>query len=330
MRKNIISCIIIIVLVLLIIGFSFFIYKYWPSKDKKPIKEKVIETIKTEEEEKETLEDRINKCLITALPDEKITDSLKEKIDSLNKLFSKNSLNISYYYYDINSGYTLSYNEDKETWAASVIKAPVALYIYNLASKGDIDLEETLTYTSAYYAEGTGKIRYQKYNTKYTIRTLVEYAIKYSDNIAHRMLVKRFGMDNIKAFWKERGSIAIFENNKMFSNFTAKDGFLVMKELYDFSTENEYGKELMGYFKEAKTNFVTGNKGDEIAHKYGWGQSSLHDMAIIFDENPYILTVFTNRGQTSYASFFKDVSSKVNDIHKEYNDLKNNYCNSIE
>ena len=329
-KKNACFIITVIILIALIIGFSFFVWKYRPTKlGKKPKKENIKETFQPKEE-KESLEDRINKCLTTPLPEEEITESLNTKINALNDLFSKNKLNFSYYYSDVTTGYSLSYNENDENWAASVIKAPVVIYIYRLASEGKINLDEKLTYTSGFYAEGTGKIRYQKVNTKYTIRTLVEYAVKYSDNIAHRMLVKHFGMDNIKEYWRNLGSTSIFENNKIFSNFNAKDGYIVMKELYDFSKENEYGKELLDYFKAAKPNFVTGDKDDEIAHKYGWGQSSLHDMAIIFDENPYILIVFTTRGQTSYANFFKDVSAKVNEIHKEYNELKTNYCNSIQ
>ena len=332
--------IIIIVIILMLLLFGLFIaYYYYGTSSLKfrfassfntIINKTTEETDKLVAKKKAERKEKINKCLNTSLPESEISESISKKIDSLNNLFANDSSNFSYYYSDLNSGYSLSYNEKAENWAASIIKAPVAIYIYTLASKGEVDLEEQLTYTSGFYAEGTGRIRYQKVNTKYTIRTLVEYAIKYSDNIAHRMLVRHFGMDNIKEFWRTKGSTSIFENNQMFSNFNALDGYIVMKELYKFSTENEYGEELLSFFKAAKPNFVTGDEDDEIAHKYGWGQNALHDLTIIYDENPYILIVFTKKEQKTYAYFFKEVSSKVNEIHKEYNELKTNYCNSIE
>lgn len=289
-----------------------------------------INTDKLIKEKEEKRKEKIKNCLLSPIPNEEINESLKSKIYNLESSFKNNAANFSYYYYDLTTGFSLSYNEKAENWAASVIKAPVAIYIYELASKGEIDLDEKLTYTPGYYAEGTGVIKKQAFYSKYTIRTLVEYAIKYSDNIAHRMLVRKFGMDNIKKYWQNLGSTSIFENNQMFSNFNAYDGYLVMKKLYDFSNQNEYGKELLSFFKSAKPNFVVGDKDDEIAHKYGWGQNALHDMTIIFDDNPYILVVFTNRGQKEYTAFFKDVSNKVNEIHKDYNHLKADYCNNIK
>ena len=323
---------IILFVSIFLVMFTFICTHYYIKGDNKNTKkDNYTKDQNTFIEIKEDLAEQAKQlCFKNPVAKEDLGEDFNNKVNELNKLFSNNKLNISYYYYDLRSGFSLSYNADAQSWAASVIKAPVAVYVYTLASRGEINLDEELTYTPSFYTNGTGVIQKKAYYTKYTIRTLVEYAIKYSDNIAHRMLVNKFGMDNIREFWRNLGSTTIFENNQIFSNFNAKDGYIVMKELYEFARFDDYGKELLEYFKAAKPNFVVGSDTDEIAHKYGWGQNSLHDMAIVLDENPYILVVFTNRGYTEYGSFFKDVSKKVNDIHKEYNNYKNNYCNNLE
>ena len=334
-RKLIIYLIILTISISLFFTSLLFKYKYFTRNGFIDIINNIrivtFETkTNTEQKMKEKLENDRILCLQSPLDNNNLTEDIKSKINELNSVFSDNSLNISYYYEDLSSGYSLSYNSQAQSWAASVIKAPVVIYIYDLANKGIVDLDEKITYTPSYYAGGTGVIKNHKYYSTYSIRTLVEYAVKYSDNIAHRMLVKRFGMEDIKNYWRNLGSSTIFENGNLFSNFNAIDGYIVMKQLYNFANSCDLGKELMDYFKAAKPNFIIGNEENEIAHKYGWAQNILHDMAIVFDDKPYILVIFSNRGQKTYDAFFNDVSKKVNEIHRNYNIIKEDYCNNLE
>ena len=321
----------ILFLLLLLITNIILLYPYFFKNNKKLAEDNYLylRINKPDLDLEKKLAEKKQKCYITPLSESLLSEKLINDIRELNTFFRNDKLNYSYYYEDLNSGYSLSIDEDKEIWAASVIKAPVVIYIYDLASQGKINLDEMLTYTPAFYAGGTGVIQNHKYYSKYSIRTLASYAIKYSDNIAHRLLIKRFGMNNILNYWRQKGSTSLFENGNLYSNFNAIDGYIVMKELYNFANSNDYGKELLDFFKQAKPNFIVGNDGIEIAHKYGWGQSSLHDMAIIFDDNPYVLVVFSKRGKTSYSNFFKQVSQKIANIHMQYNEEKNNYCSNL-
>jgi hypothetical protein len=36
----------------------------------------------------------------------------------------------------------------------------------------------------------------------------------------------------------------------------------------------------------------------------GWSDNSLHDAAIVFDDNPYVLVILSSRGYTEYTSYF--------------------------
>ena len=48
----------------------------------------------------------------------------------------------------------------------------------------------------------------------------------------------------------------------------------------------------------------------------GWSDNSLHDAAIVFDDNPYVLVILSSRGYTEYTSYFNQIS--INIIIRKY------------
>ena len=77
------------------------------------------------------------------------------------------SYDVSVYFEDPVTGFSYSYNEDDIYYAASTIKLVAALYLYNMAENGSVNLDDTLVYTSSYkydssidmekYSCGSGK-----------------------------------------------------------------------------------------------------------------------------------------------------------------------------
>lgn len=53
-------------------------------------------------------------------------------------------------------------------------------------------------------------------------------------------------------------------------------------------------------------------------NKSGWASNSLHDVALIFDENPYILVILSNRGNTEYINYFNRISNLIYKFHHSY------------
>ena len=237
----------------------------------------------------------------------------------------------SFLYYDLFSGFTVSYNENSPIFAASTIKAPAVIYIYEMASIGEINLDEELLYTSSFYRGGTGVLKNKPVNTKYTIEELVQYAIYDSDNIAYSMLMNRFGRENIRDFWKSKGTEYIFTTNTIWGYVSANDALIYMKELYRFSVENkEYGNRLLNHFIKARWKVITDKDGNfNTANKGGWSGVAFHDVAIVFDENPYILIIMSNLGEASYISHFNKTSKLVGDIHYNYWKYKESVCENI-
>lgn len=263
---------------------------------------------------------------------DKLPSNIVGSINELEKMYSNDSRKFSFLYQDLFSGFTISYNADGAIFTASTIKAPAMIYIYENASLGKIDLNEKLVYTSNFYHGGSGVIQTKPYNTEYTIEELLQYTIYESDNIAYKMLMHRFGRENIYDFWKNKGAKNIFKHNTIWGYTSTNDALLYMRELYRFSRENEeYGPKLLEHFKKAKWKLVTDKNGEyNTANKGGWSNATIHDVAIVFDENPYVLAIMTNLGDSNYKQFFSDTSKKVGRLHEEYWKYKVDTCSNIK
>jgi len=270
-------------------------------------------------------------CLNKELTNEELSQELKNSISSLENLFNSSYDHFAFKYTDIYTGFTISYNENQEIFTASTIKAPMAIYLYEQAEKGIVNLEEKLTYTPNYYNTGSGILKTRKFNESYTIKELISYAIIPSDNAAHNMLMDRFGRNNMYTFWSEKGTVSIFKQYSNWGVTNANDATIYMKELYDYyNTDTELSNELMKTFQNVSFKPLSG-KGltRNTANKSGWTGSVFHDAAIVFDENPYILVVLSNTGVTGYTYLFNKTSNLVGEIHDQYWNLKYNKCSEI-
>lgn len=318
--KKVMPLLIIIIILLL----SFVIFKCMSSfyHNEKEINEQTSPILSEKDLQTVDLELKYEDCMNSS---DFTSKSTEQQILDLKNVFQKDSKAFSFCYTDLTTDNSFCENPNGYLFAASVTKAPVNIYIYELASEGATSLDTKLTFTSSHKRDGTGILKNKPLNTKYTIRELVEYSTRYSDNSAHSMLVSKYGKENIKKFWNDLGSKTTFMDNTLFSKLSSRDGNIYMKELYRFYLESEYGVELMGYFKNVSFKLI--NVGNlEIAHKYGWTNNYLHDSAIIFDKRPFALTIMSTKGDSDYKTFFTNISNKVYEIHNSYWSEKETYC----
>lgn len=271
-------------------------------------------------------------CISSPIDTNKLSNELNSTIKEISNYYRTNGKYYAFAYKDLFTGFTVSYNENGNIFAASIIKAPVNIYLYEMASQGKINLDDELTYTANYYNSGTGVLKNKNVNTKYNIRTLSEYAIRNSDNAAHNMLMDKYGRNNIKKFWSDKGTNIILTGNDNWGLINAHDAMIYMKELYAFYINNDdYGNELMNNFVNAKTKFITGKNNYKVANKTGWSGTSQHDAAIIFADNPYIVIALSNLGyDNNYMNHFNKVNDLASKLHNEYWKYKMNMCNNIK
>lgn len=240
-------------------------------------------------------------------PEVVLTDELEEIIDIYGG-------DISIYYENLENGNTFEYNSNEVWLSASVIKMPLALYVYYLIDQGEISLNDTFTYMSYHYEGGTGSIQYDNVGTIYTIETLLNKSIIESDNIAFIMLRDLVGMNNFYEYVESIGSTSTFYDS---GNYTsAYDMCLFFKELYKFEGVNA---ELYNQFIYLLSN--TDIKGDielaldeEVAHKAGWLWEVNSDSAIIFGDETYTLTILTNHVDDS-SNCMQDIAKEINNQH---------------
>lgn len=270
-------------------------------------------------------------CINSSIDVNNLPDSISLIVDELNKFYNSSNNYFAFKYKDIYTGFSISYNEEQNIFAASTIKAPKDIYIYEMASNGLIDLDEEIVYTGNYYNNGTGILKDKEIGGKYNIRTLVEYSTVHSDNAAHNMLMDKYGRDNMLEFWKDKGTNVIFNSNDNWGLINAHDASIYMDELYKFYLEDsEYGGELMNNFINSTTKFIVGKNNYKVANKSGWSGSAMHDVSIVFADNPYIVVGLSNLGDTDdYWEYFNKINDLAYRIHTEYWKYKMSVCENI-
>ena len=286
--------------------------------------QKLIDEKKKQEERQRKLK-LYNDCLNRHYTDADMTDDMLLAVNNL-KSYLKDNYIASVSYEDLNYGYNFSYNENEVYYAASTIKALDALYIYQAAAEGKINLDDTVTYTSKFkvsYSEGVKK---HKIGSKISLRMLVKYAVIYSDNSAHQMLVSYIGRSKLKEFGKSLGAKNTLVGGDNFGNISSGDGLIYMKAINNFIENNgKLGEELKSFFVEAAQKEIVVNN-LTVANKYGLYKKNYHNMGIIYDESPYIVSIMTLEGYKDEESIVNNISKKVYELHSLYKTNRENVC----
>ncbi|MCM3566933.1 CapA family protein [Neobacillus mesonae] len=230
-------------------------------------------------------------------------------------------------YQNLITNESYSINSHTEVPAASTIKLPLALYIMKLADKGQIDLNEQLTYQSHHYYGGSGVIQKDPVGSKYTIDELVKKAMIYSDNIAFIMLKEKVGAGNFIQFLKSLGAEYAYPGGR--NTTSADDLSLYARELYRYSEQSPNGKKLVQYLENTvyNTTIPKGIQDQLVAHKVGLIPMNLiyNDTAVVFGTEPFTLAV-TTRGIDYEKSqqVIADIASIVNSHHQLLADSRKN------
>mgnify|MGYP001099902511 CR=1 FL=1 len=217
----------------------------------------------------------------------------------LQQYISTRPGDISVYVKDLASGETLDLNSDKVVVAASTIKMPLILYVYEQAALGNIDLETKLIYTPEYFAQGTGILQGEPFGKQYSIRELSRLSMEYSDNVAWKMLLSYIGQDKLTIYEKSLGAKATGGDNGLYIT-TPSDMGRYLERLLTFSDEHpEFGHEVLYYMQNSIfSEGIPQDLPEEtiVAHKMGALNDKFHDVGIVFGKRPYIITIFTDNG----------------------------------
>ena len=250
--------------------------------------------------------------------DFKISDELLLEI---NNSINSYGAGVSLYIVSLNDGMTIGYNVDKGFETASSIKAPYALYIYKEIEAGNINPDQLISYEEKYYNKGTGIIKKSDFGTTYSVKDLVYYSLNDSDNIAHIMLHKNFGVKGYNDMLKNLGTKQLYLTaGNPWGYTSSRSAALVWQEIYNFSLQGNEGIEFLNILSNGKYNYFK-----EVmptipsASKTGFASKDVVETGIVFGEHPYIAISIANKGGNicAYTQVLKLVSY-MNDIMNEY------------
>ena len=228
----------------------------------------------------------------------------RESLDALNALLRSYPNSISVKAVTVDGTKGLSFNSGRGYQSSSTIKGPYAFYCYLQMEEGNGSLDDTMTYTGAYYAEGTGSIRYRPTGTTYTIRELLYRTLWESDNISYAMCVSKWGYDGYNEYMDSLGCDSLKLQYTIWPNqVTVEDLVIVWSEIYRYFEE---GSELSQVLYDSCTpgawNCLSGAIPDNciISQKYGWAGSYGDGAIVRTPQGDYILSVFVNSPGSDY------------------------------
>ena len=139
---------------------------------------------------------------------------------------------MAFYYEDIESGVSYSYNADEIMYSASLIKLPFALSLLWENEEHDLGFDGVFTYTGAEYAYGSGEIKFSPAGNTYTYLELMEYMLRVSDNVAFAVLRDKYGMERYFDFARGIGADSLYADDGRTVN--ARDGGKILKSAYNY------------------------------------------------------------------------------------------------
>lgn len=260
---------------------------------------------------------------IAKLDDNGVVTSIEgsEKLSELKEYLEKTDFGV--FYCDLNYNNYIAYGSDREFPTASTAKLPYIKYLCTLADSGSLDIDEKLVYEKRFYDIGSGILKNESAGKSYKVETLMEYTLKYSDNIAYKILLDRFGSSGFNDYVESLGvdySIGSSGYTKCTSSqiaallfdvahYEGKHQYIIMEAGSDASFNRQIGYELSEY---------------TVVQKYGAmkpGKKAYHDIAIVYADTPYILVIYTKLEYESSDKNvpFREISRMIDDINKEVN-----------
>ncbi|HFH9946710.1 TPA: serine hydrolase [Streptococcus suis] len=246
-----------------------------------------------------------------AMDDLSTVDNRMEAVQALlTQKYSKN--NIGIYVKQLSTGQSAGLNQDKVFYSASIAKLPILYYVQEQINAGQIDLitkvkytAESMVFPGAYVVGGSGSLSKTPDNIEYSLEELINKTAKESDNVASNLLsyyvTHRFDKD----FEQIITDVTDSKWDMVTRETTAEVAGTMMEALY----------EQEGYVLESllSTQFdnqrISKDIAVPVAHKIGDADDVKHDVAIVYAESPFVLSIFTDK------SSYDEITQIANDIY---------------
>ncbi len=224
---------------------------------------------------------------------------LRTEIKKRAAVFESTGRKVSLYIEYANTGANIIVNQDTYVFPASLVKLPIAIAAMKKVEDGEWNLDNELVLFAGDADIESGRVGAQlgdnPIGTRFSIRTLIEYSLVYSDNTASNILLRNVGDSELRAIIDALGLEALFRNNGALS---VKEYTRILRALYSASyldrESSQYVLELMdaSTFNEFLTYGV--DESVKFPHKYGehTDRRVFADSGILYiPERPVLISV---------------------------------------
>lgn len=244
--------------------------------------------------------------------------SLEERIAEIEK---RTGGTIAVAYHDLHSGRTFFRNERESMHAASTMKVPVMLALFDAITRAELTLDQAIPVKNDFKSifdgstysleerEDSDKELYRHIGETRTLEDLMRRMIVRSSNLATNILIEFVGAPRVMELMKSIGAHDIrvlrgVEDDKAYqagmnNTSTAHDMMLVLRSIAEEKAVSSMASRTMSDILAAQ-EFNEGipaglPSGTRVAHKTGWIPRISHDAAIVYPRGrkPYVLVVQT-------------------------------------
>ncbi|MEA5596487.1 serine hydrolase [Rivularia sp. UHCC 0363] len=248
---------------------------------------------------------------------------LNSQVKSLMSRYSY--LDPGMFFLDLETGDYLDINGEKSFPAASTIKLPLLVALFEEVDAGRVKLNETVVMRRDLMTGGSGTMQYRSPGTKFSLMETVTKMITISDNTATNMVIDRLGgkarLNQRFRNWGLQNTVIrnLLGDFKGTNTTSPKDlarvGALISKNQLLTSTSRAKALDIM-YRVENKAYLGVGiGKGAKFAHKTGTLGIVLGDAGIVTMPNGkrYLAGMMVRRpfGDVRAKSFINQVSRLV-------------------
>lgn len=243
----------------------------------------------------------------------------------LDPLFNQNSGTFGVLVVDPVSGsQRYSRNAGRVFPAASLIKVPIAITVYQAASQGTISLDTVLTLEASDIVGGTGSLQHAAPGSTYTVRELTTRMLSDSDNTAANMLIDHLGgFALVNQTMQQAGATQTVLQRRMMDfearaagrdNFTTPaDMALLLQQVYTGTLPDAAGAQAIVNALAQTTNRqkipAQLPPAVVVSHKVGTLPQVEHDAGIVqVPAQPYILVVMS-QGLATNASGINTIAA---------------------
>ncbi|EHI70485.1 serine hydrolase [Streptococcus ictaluri] len=240
-----------------------------------------------------------------------MTDNRMLKVqEMLTQKYQKE--NYSIFVKQLNTQASAGINADKRMYAASISKLATLYHVQKQLNQGKIRKDKALKYLDKvnhfygdYDPSGSGKISKTANKEEYSVETLLKAVAQQSDNVATNILGYYICHQYDQSFMNEVRALTG-------SNWDMEERILSSRAAANMMEAIYYQNgEIISYLSDTEfdNQRISKNITVPVAHKIGDAYDFKHDVAIVYVDTPFIISIMTD--QASYD----DITNIADDVY---------------